>query len=57
MFFSREDDDRIASLPASWTNVAEVDPVVVMSAGRALFRVEDLLVLVGIVEDMAAQKC
>jgi len=38
-------DDRLHSLPAAWTDVGPNDPFVVMSAGRALFRYEDLLVL------------
>ena len=30
-------------LPARWTNLAAPDPFVVTAAGRALFRVEDLI--------------
>jgi hypothetical protein len=57
VFFCREGDDRIASLPATWTSVEEEDPFVVVAAGRSLFRVGDLLGLVGIVEAMGAKKC
>lgn len=38
-------DGRLDSIPAVWTDVAAPDPFVVASAGRALFRVEDLLAL------------
>lgn len=44
LFHDRE--GRLRSLPASWTSVVGPDPFVVLSAGRALFRVEDLLALV-----------
>jgi uncharacterized protein DUF5372 len=37
------------SLPASWTDIIEVDPFVAMSAGRSLFRVTDLLELAKLV--------
>jgi hypothetical protein len=33
------------SLPRSWTDAADVDPFVVVAAGRSAFRVEDLVVL------------
>jgi len=36
----------VRSLPASWTDVAGVDPFVALAAGRSRFRVEDLLLLV-----------
>ena len=39
----------LRSLPARWTSVAAPDPYVEMSAGRSYFRVEDLLILVGLV--------
>jgi len=38
-----EDDGRLFCVPASWTDQAEQDPFVVISAGRAMARVEDLL--------------
>jgi hypothetical protein len=36
----------LASIPASWTNLAPVDPFVAVAAGRSMFRIEDLLELV-----------
>jgi len=37
------------SLPRAWTDMADVDPFVVLAAGRSPFRVEDLLELVGLI--------
>jgi len=34
---------RKSSVPLDWTDIGPKDPFVVVSAGRALFRVEDLL--------------
>lgn len=38
-------DGRVKSLPARWTSVFPPDPVIVIGAGRAHFRVVDLLEL------------
>ena len=46
--FFHDSDGRLRSMPASWTSVAAPDPFVAMAAGRALFRVEDLLALVAL---------
>jgi hypothetical protein len=35
----------LTALPASWTDVVAVDPVVAVAAGRAPFRANDLLEL------------
>jgi len=35
-------DGRLRRLPASWTDVAGLDPFVVLAAGRSPFRAEDL---------------
>jgi len=43
-FYNRE--GRLASIPTSWTDIAVLDPFVVVAAGRSLFRVTDLLELV-----------
>jgi hypothetical protein len=37
------------SFPTAWTNVAPVDPFVVLSQGRSLWRIEELLELVALV--------
>jgi len=35
----------LSSMPVEWTNLAHIDPFVIFSAGRAPFRVVDLLEL------------
>ncbi len=40
------------SVPAAWTTVAPQDPFVAMASGRCLFRYEDLLKLVNLVEKL-----
>jgi hypothetical protein len=44
------DDGALKSLPTSWTDVAEPDVFVALSAGRSAFRVADLLELAQIVD-------
>jgi hypothetical protein len=43
--FFVDDQGRTRWLPASWTSVEPSDPFVAMAAGRAAFRVQDLLEL------------
>jgi hypothetical protein len=40
------------SVPLGWTDLEQQDPFVVVSAGRALFRVEDLLGLARLLGEM-----
>jgi hypothetical protein len=40
----------LVSVPAAWTSACAPDPVVVISAGRSVFRVEDLLELASLIE-------
>jgi hypothetical protein len=47
-------DGRLRSIPASWTRAVAPDPFVLVSAGRALFRTEDLLRLLALVRGEAA---
>ncbi len=49
-YFNQE--GRISSIPLEWTAVELQDPFVIVSAGRALFRVEDLLRLVSFFNDI-----
>ena len=42
-------DGTLRSLPVGWTDLAPVDPYVVISAGRSWFRVEDLMALVDLI--------
>jgi hypothetical protein len=53
-FYDRE--GRLSSLPAVWTNVVGVDPFVVMAAGRAHFRVEDLVALLQLLHRLEAEQ-
>ena len=48
-----DDHGDLASIPVVWTDIAAEDPFVVLSAGRALFRVEDLLRLSALIESLA----
>lgn len=47
--FYRSGQGHRASMPAAWTSLVPDDPFVVISAGRAKFRVGDLLGLVTLV--------
>ena len=52
MFFRRPGDQRIHSLPSSWTDVEDPDPFVALSAGRSPFRVCDLIALAAVIEEL-----
>ena len=43
--YFHDDTGLLASLPAQWTSLFPVDPIVALSAGRSPFRVQDLLEL------------
>ena len=47
-------DGRAASIPKHFTDLAPIDPVVVMGQGRCLFRVADLLELCSLIEANAS---
>jgi hypothetical protein len=49
--YFHDDDGRLRSVRTSWTDLAEVDPFVVMAAGRSPFRTDDLLRLAELLED------
>jgi hypothetical protein len=42
----------VYSIPASWTDVEGVDPVVALGAGSAHFRVADLLALARVLDEL-----
>ena len=48
-----DQEGRLRSLPAIWTSVAAPDPFVVISAGRSLFRVKELLVLASLLRELS----
>jgi Family of unknown function (DUF5372) len=50
----RDGAGRLRSLPARWTDVEPPDPFVVLAAGQALWRVEELLALAALVRELAA---
>jgi hypothetical protein len=43
------DKDCLLAMPAGWTDAAALDPFVALAAGRAHFRMEDLIRLVELV--------
>jgi len=53
-FFNQK--GRRSSVPLEWTDIGADDPFVVISGGRALFRVEDLLGLARLVAELKAGK-
>jgi hypothetical protein len=44
--FYYTEDGQVAYFPSAWTDAGQADPFVVLSAGRAVSRFEDLLRLV-----------
>ena len=50
---SRDEDGREVSVDVRWTNRAEIDAYVAVSAGRSTFRFEDLLRLATLVSDLS----
>jgi hypothetical protein len=44
------------SLPRAWTDAADVDPFVVLAAGRSPFRVEDLLAVVEVIAGLSRRQ-
>ena len=53
-FFNQK--GRKSSVPLAWTDIGPQDLFVVLSAGRALFRVEDLLGLVRLIGEINSAK-
>lgn len=49
-----DDDQRLRSLPATWTDYAAPDPFVVVAAGRAPLHLEELLRLVALLGSLDA---
>jgi hypothetical protein len=52
--FYRDAEGRMRYLPARWTSLAVPDPFVIAAAGRAYFRLEDLIRLAEQMRDMQA---
>jgi len=47
--YYHDEEGRLRLIPRGWTSLASQDPFVVAAAGRALFRIEDLLRLAELV--------
>jgi hypothetical protein len=46
---------RLCSVPAGFTSMGRVDPFVEIAAGRSIFRVEDLIRLATLVENLSRE--
>jgi hypothetical protein len=57
VFFRKPGDQRVYSVPASWTDVEGPDPFVILSAGRSLFRFDDLVALSGLIQELRQRGC
>ena len=51
-----EKPGQVRALPAAWTSIAPPDPDVVLAAGRAAFRVRDLLALTQLIQRIEDRK-
>lgn len=51
VFYLNEGGD-LRSFPARWTSAVADDPLTVIASGRAMFRIDDLLELVTLIQDM-----
>ena len=56
VFFKEPGEERLRSMPASWTDVEGPDPFLTVAAGRALFRVEDLVSLAAGLRELKAKR-
>ena len=50
--YFQDGQNRLRSVPSQWTNLASDDPVVIVGAGRAHFRVVDLLELAVLLQEL-----
>lgn len=48
------DAQRVERLPAAWTSLGSVDPIVLVATGRSLFRSDDLARLADIVAQITS---
>jgi len=53
--YFEDEDGRLVSLPARWTNVLPPEPLVAVAQGRNAFRVDDLLELAALAESIDKQ--
>jgi len=52
--FYWDTNDRMRYLPARWTSLTVPDPFVMAAAGRAYFRLENLIQVAELIEDLRA---
>jgi hypothetical protein len=52
----RDENGRLFSLPAAWTDVVAADPFVVIAAGRCPFTTDGLLALADLVDGLRTQR-
>ena len=50
--YFEDDRKKLRSLPSQWTSLVSDDPAWVLAAGRAHFRVADLLALVTLLKEL-----
>ena len=50
--YLEDDQKKLRSLPSQWTSLVSDDPAWVLAAGRAHFRVADLLALVTLLKEL-----
>jgi len=55
VFFRMPGDVCVRSLPAGWTDVEGTDPFLILAAGRTYFRVENLLALAALLQELAGR--
>jgi len=48
--YFHDEAGQLKSLPTAWTDLFPPDPVVIVSAGRSAFRLQDLMTLAGIIK-------
>jgi hypothetical protein len=54
--YFHDEDGVLHSVLTGWTDAADVDPFVVMAAGRCPFRLEDLLALADLADQLKASR-
>ncbi|MFA5506920.1 MAG: DUF5372 family protein [Vulcanimicrobiota bacterium] len=55
--FLYRDGERLALMPAAWTDSVEPEPLVLIADGRSCFRVDDLLRLSELVRALLDAEC
>jgi len=55
--YFHDEDGRLASLPAAWTDAVPPDPFVAVAEGRSAFRVQDLVELAALLKQLDQENC